>query len=148
MGTGFKAAEFLAPMTITGRDGADLHEQWQPAASAYLGMTVPNFPNFFMMYGPNTNLGSNSIIFMIECQARYIVQALQELAGKKNLEVRGDAFAAYNQELRERLQSMVWASCASWYQTAEGHNPTNWPGLTAEYRTRTARFDTANFDLS
>ncbi|MGJ8670484.1 MAG: flavin-containing monooxygenase [Oceanococcus sp.] len=148
MGTGFKAAEFLAPMTITGRDGADLHEQWQPAASAYLGMTVPSFPNFFMMYGPNTNLGSNSIIFMIECQARYIAQALQAMAGKKTLEVRGDAFAAYNQELRERLQSMVWASCESWYQTADGHNPTNWPGLTAEYRTRTARFDEAKFDLS
>ncbi len=148
MGTGFKATEFLAPMTITGRGGQDLHQSWNPAPSAYLGMNVPGFPNFFMMYGPNTNLGSNSIIFMIECQARYIVQALQALRTHRSLEVRPEAFERYNQELRGRLRNMVWAAgCESWYQTADGHNPTNWPGQTAEYRARTAAFEVQDFQF-
>ncbi|MGJ8669660.1 MAG: flavin-containing monooxygenase [Oceanococcus sp.] len=142
MGTGFKATEFLAPLSIVGRGGANLHQTWQAAPSAYLGMTVPAFPNFFMMYGPNTNLGSNSIIYMIECQARYIVQALKASAEHGSLEVREDVFMRFGQELRERLSGMIWASgCDNWYQTAEGHNPTNWPGLTAEYRDRTAVFN-------
>lgn len=149
MGTGFKATEFLAPMSIRGRGGLDLHESWKPVPAAHLGMTVPGFPNFFMMYGPNTNLGGNSIIFMIECQARYIVQALQQLREHRALEVTPQAFERYNKELRERLSKMVWATgCKSWYQTDDGHNPTNWPGPTAEYRRRTARLATEDFQFS
>ncbi len=148
-GTGFKATEYLAPMKIHGTEGRELHETWGAKVGAYLGMTVPHFPNFFMMYGPNTNLGGNSIIFMIECQARYIIQALQALKGHKTIKVREEPFAAFNQEMQDRLKNMAWASgCTSWYQTADGHNPTNWPGPTAEYRERTAAFDAADYELA
>ncbi len=149
MGTGFKATEYLAPMKIHGSAGKELHDAWGAKVGAYLGMAVPGFPNFFMMYGPNTNLGGNSIIFMIECQARYIVQALQALKGHKTINVRAEPFAAFNQEMQDRLQKMAWATgCTSWYQTADGYNPTNWPGPTAEYRERTASFDAADYELA
>jgi len=139
MGTGFKATEFLAPMTVIGRNGQSLHDHWQPIARAYLGMTVPNFPNFFLMYGPNTNLGSNSITFMIECQANYIVQALQRIREGDELEVREEVYRSYNEEMQGRLSKLVWAEgCGTWYTTSDGLNPTNWPGKTREYWDRTA----------
>lgn len=149
MGTGFKATEFLAPMHVYGDNGEELHDSWGKKVSAYLGMTVPGFPNFFMMYGPNTNLGGNSIIFMIECQARYIVQALQSLKSHKRIDVRSGPFAEFQKEMQERLQTMSWNSgCTSWYQTEDGYNPTNWPGPTAEYRERTATFDPSKYELA
>lgn len=149
MGTGFKATEYLAPMRITGEAGRDLHSTWGREVGAYLGMAVPGFPNFFMMYGPNTNLGSNSIIYMIECQARYIVQALQTLASHRQMEVTPEAFQGFRAEMQKRLGSMAWASgCTSWYQTDDGYNPTNWPGSTAEYRQRTETFTPADYRLA
>ena len=78
-GTGFESTEFLAPLEILGAKGADLNTSWQQGAEAYLGITMPKFPNFFMLYGPNTNLGHNSIIFMIECQVNYIIDAVKTL---------------------------------------------------------------------
>lgn len=147
-GTGFAATEFLAPMRIVGRGGADLHARWNGAAEAYLGMTVPDFPNLFMMYGPNTNLGGNSIIFMIECQMRYLDGALRQLRGARRLNVRKDVFEAFNDELQERLSHTIWASgCSSWYQTADGRITNNWPGRTAEYYRRTRRFDPSAYEI-
>lgn len=146
MGTGFKATEFLAPMQIRGRGGMDLHQQWQNGAEAYLGLTVPGFPNLFMMYGPNTNLGGNSIIFMIECQARYLVQALQALRETPAMEVKAAVSDKYNADIQERLRHTVWnAGCSSWYHTADGRITNNWPGQTAEYRERTSRFNPADY---
>lgn len=146
MGTGFKATEFLAPMTVIGREGRDLHRQWQPIAQAYLGMTVPGFPNFFTLYGPNTNLGSNSITFMIECQARYVVQALELIRQGDDLDVREDVYRTYSDEMQERLSKLVWAQgCGTWYTTDDGLNPTNWPGKTREYWDRTARLCREDF---
>src|SRR5699024_3210766 len=78
-GAGFEATDFLMPMTVEGRDGRDLHEQWREGAEAHLGLTVNGFPNLFMLYGPNTNLGHNSIIFMIESQIGYILSCLRHL---------------------------------------------------------------------
>src|SRR3546814_5821899 len=78
-GTGFAATQFLAPMDIAGIDGRSIHERWREGASAYLGLSVPQFPNLLLMYGPNTNLGGGSIIHMLEQQARYIVQYVQML---------------------------------------------------------------------
>lgn len=146
MGTGFKATEFLSPMQITGRDGVDLHQQWKAGAEAYLGMTVPSFPNLFLMYGPNTNLGGNSIIFMIECQGRYIVQALQALRDKASLEVRPEVHERFNAQTQDRLKHTVWnAGCSSWYHTADGRITNNWPGRTAEYRAMTAQFQPQDY---
>jgi cation diffusion facilitator CzcD-associated flavoprotein CzcO len=142
-GTGFKATEFLAPMTITGRDGRDLHTQWADGARAHLGMTVPHFPNMFLIYGPNTNLGSSSVILMMEQQARYIRQVTEELARRgpgRALEIRRAVADSYDAEVQSRLDDGVWTDCTSWYRTASGRVTTNWPGVVHEYqrRTRTA----------
>ena len=75
--TGYAAADYLGQIEVTGERGAALHERWRDGAYAYLGMTVPGFPNLFMLYGPNTNVGSNSVIFMLEAQAHYVVRALR-----------------------------------------------------------------------
>jgi len=115
--SGFRASDFLAPMRVVGRDGAELQERGHHGAKAYLGMTVPGFPNFFVMYGPNTNLGGNSIIYMIECQMRYLDGALRHLKRMRALAVRQDVFARFNEELRScsgalaRL-SGLWAAAA------------------------------------
>ncbi|OBH21027.1 4-hydroxyacetophenone monooxygenase [Mycobacterium sp. E1715] len=139
-GTGFKATEFLAPMTITGRDGRDLQSEWAEGARAHLGMAVPGFPNMFLIYGPNTNLGSSSIILMMEQQARYIRQVTEELARGgvvRAFEVRRAAEQAYDAEVQARLDAGVWTSCDSWYRAASGRVTTNWPGLVHEYQRRT-----------
>jgi cation diffusion facilitator CzcD-associated flavoprotein CzcO len=139
-GTGFKATEFLVPMTITGRDGRDLHAEWADGARAHLGMAVPGFPSMFLIYGPNTNLGSSSIILMMEQQARYIRQIAQELArggAPRAFEVRRDVEESYDAAIQFRLDDGVWTTCESWYRTESGRVTTNWPGLVHEYQHRT-----------
>jgi len=148
-GTGFKATEFLAPMTITGRDGRDLRSEWAEGARAHLGMAVPGFPNMFLIYGPNTNLGSSSVIQMIEQQARYIRQVVSELArgGRaRAFEIRRAVEAAYDAEVQSRLERGVWTDCDSWYRTASGRVTTNWPGLVHEYQRRTRTAVIADYD--
>ncbi len=150
-GTGFLATEFLVPMHITGRDGRALGEEWSRGAHAYLGMSVPGFPNFFIVYGPNTNLGGSSILSMIECQTGYLGQAATALAEGRatQLEVRREVSDRYDHEMQERLADSVWTSgCASWYQTPEGRVTTNWPGQVREYRERTASFELADYVLT
>ncbi|MFA5939721.1 MAG: NAD(P)/FAD-dependent oxidoreductase [Sinimarinibacterium sp.] len=140
-GTGFAATQFLAPMKVTGRDGLDLHANWKHGAEAYLGMAVAGFPNFFMLYGPNTNLGSGSIIFMLECQQRYVVSLLKAREQQKlaSVEISPEAQAAYVDEIRERsARSTYEGGCHSWYTTADGRNTNNWIGLQTEFKRRTA----------
>lgn len=147
-GTGFKATEFLAPMTITGRDGRDLHAEWALGARAHLGMSVPGFPNMFLIYGPNTNLGTSSIILMMEQQARYIRQITEELSRStrpRAWEVRRAVEQAYDADVQSRLDSGVWTTCDSWYRTASGRVTTNWPGLVREYQRRTATMNIADY---
>ena len=139
-GTGFKATEFLAPITVSGRGGLDLQAAWSDGARAHLGMAVPGFPNMFLIYGPNTNLGSSSIILMMEQQARYIRQLTEELVlagGSRAFEVRPDAEQAYDADVQSRLDNGVWSTCDSWYRTDSGRVTTNWPGLVREYQRRT-----------
>lgn len=140
-GTGFAATQFLAPMHVTGRDGLDLHKTWTRGAEAYLGMAVSGFPNFFMLYGPNTNLGSGSIIYMLECQQRYIVKLLQKRATERlgPVEITAEAQKAYADEMQARSQNTTFVGgCHSWYLTEDGRNTNNWVGLMREYRQRTA----------
>jgi len=140
-GTGFAATQFLAPMQVTGRDGLDLHKTWTRGAEAYLGMAVSGFPNFFMLYGPNTNLGSGSIIYMLECQQRYVVKMLQRRAAERlgPVEVTAEAQKAYVDEMQARSQNTTFVGgCHSWYITEDGRNTNNWVGLMREYRQRTA----------
>jgi hypothetical protein len=134
-------------MTVTGREDRDLDKEWADGAHAYLGMTVPGFPNLFLLYGPNTNLGGSSILSMIECQTGYLGQAVDLLAdADQPLEVRREVSDRFAREMQERLGRSVWAaSCSSWYRTPTGRIVTNWPGLVSEYRHRTAVLEPADF---
>jgi cation diffusion facilitator CzcD-associated flavoprotein CzcO len=139
-GTGFAATDFLAPMKITGRRGLDLNQCWRDGAEAHLGMTVAGFPNFFMLYGPNTNLAHNSVLYMIEGQIHYIMACLARLRRDniRSLEVKKEIQDRYNARLQQRLKNGQWSKgCTSWYLTATGRNATNWPGYSIEYRLRT-----------
>jgi cation diffusion facilitator CzcD-associated flavoprotein CzcO len=137
--TGFRTTEFLAPMEVRGSGGRMLQDAWKDGAEAYLGVAVSGFPNLFILYGPNTNLGHNSIIFMVECQVSYVLQCIQALArrGLASLEVRQDAMARFNQEVQAMASDTVWdADCGNWYKTAAGRITNNWPDFTFRYRRR------------
>jgi cation diffusion facilitator CzcD-associated flavoprotein CzcO len=146
-GTGFTSTDFLAPMTIVGRRGLDLNDAWRSGAEAYLGVAVSGFPNLFLLYGPNTNLGHNSILFMIECQVRYTIKCIERLRQKRLalLELRADAMRTYNRQLQERHKQLVWNTCTSWYIHESGKNTNNWPGSTVKYWLRTRRPDASAF---
>ncbi|NIH80315.1 flavin-containing monooxygenase [Amycolatopsis viridis] len=146
-GTGFHATDFLVPMTVRGRGGVELAKRWRDGAWAYLGMTVPGFPNLFLVYGPNTNLGGNSIVFMLESQARYIVQAVRALAGRPGtaLDVKPEVAARFDTALQRRLARSVWTRCASWYRTGTGRIVNNWPGTVTRYRRRTRTLDLRDY---
>ena len=135
-GTGFAATDFLAPMSIRGRDGRDLNAAWREGAAAYLGMSVPGFPNFFMLYGPNTNLGHNSIVYMLESQVAHVMRCLRALRATSSTTVEVDAgvHRAFNTRLQARLGSSVWNGCTSWYLDRQGRNSANWPGFSFRYR--------------
>ncbi|WP_225727872.1 MULTISPECIES: NAD(P)/FAD-dependent oxidoreductase [unclassified Nocardia] len=149
-GTGFKGTEFLWPMAIYGRGGRKLSDEWQDGAHAHLGITVPNFPNMFLVYGPNTNLGVGSIIYMIESQARYIRQAVRLLADRPGhtLEVRPEPEERFNTALQQRLNRTPWNFCTSWYRNSAGRITNNWPGSQLSYRRRTRRLDPADFAIT
>ncbi|MFJ2033318.1 flavin-containing monooxygenase [Streptosporangium sp. NPDC087985] len=133
--TGFQTTGFLAPIEVTGRGGRRLSEEWKEGAEAYLGIAVPYFPNLFLLYGPNTNLGHNSIVFMLECQAGYIMGCLPYLARRGPMEVRPEAMEAWRRSLERAMDTMVWgAGCTSWYKNASGRVTNNWPAPTTVYR--------------
>jgi cation diffusion facilitator CzcD-associated flavoprotein CzcO len=141
-GTGFKATDPLAEIDIYGPGGRSLKDDWKAGAEAYLGTAVAGYPNLFLLLGPNTGLGHNSIIYMIESQVHYIMECLRLMdeRGIHALDPKEEVQAAYNHELQERLARTVWQSgCQSWYLTEDGRNTTIWPGFTFSYRKRTRR---------
>lgn len=144
LATGFQAAEAMAPFPVVGRDGAELNEVWRDGAKAYLGTTVPGFPNLFLIVGPNTGLGHNSMVFMIESQLHYVMDALERMdrARLAAVDTRADVAEAYNERLQQRLQRTVWSTggCTSWYQARDGRITTLWPGSTLAFRWHTRRF--------
>lgn len=149
LGTGFAATDFLAPMRITGLDGRELREDWAAGAEAHLGITVSGFPNLFLLYGPNTNLGHSSIVFMLEAQIRYAMRAVERLAGGdvRRLDVRAEAQRASNAVVQRQIKATVWdRGCSSWYTTDSGRNTNNWPGFTFAYRFATRRLRDADFE--
>src|SRR5262249_14304194 len=117
LSTGFESTRFLAPMEVRGSDGRELNEAWRRGAEAYLGMTVAGFPNFFIMYGPNTNLGSGSVISVLECQLPYILDAVDTLSLRGGwMSVRPEVQEAFDREIQERLAGSVWMTgCNNWY---------------------------------
>jgi cation diffusion facilitator CzcD-associated flavoprotein CzcO len=146
--TGFRATEFLVPMQVTGRGGRTLEEAWADGAEAHLGIAVAGFPNLFLLYGPNTNLGHNSIVAMIEAQLDYVTSALTTMRrrGFAAVAVRPEVQAVSNAALQNRIRDSVWnAGCDSWYKTASGKITNNWPGTAHAYRRATRRFDPDEF---
>jgi cation diffusion facilitator CzcD-associated flavoprotein CzcO len=144
--TGFKTNPFLLGLDIRGKGGLTIKEAWKDGPANYLGMAVTNFPNLFMMYGPNTNLGHNSIILMSEAQAEYIAQCAQAVKQNKlkTMEVSAETMKAYHQSTQKRLGEMIWATVEdSWYKSANGNIPNNYPGRTMEYmcKTKSVNFD-------
>lgn len=138
--TGFHATEFLLPMTVTGTHGRNLHDQWRDGAEAYLGMAAPGFPNLFFLYGPNTNLGHNSIVHMLEAQVGYVMRCLHLIALRGRMEVTEAALSAYTTALNRALSATVWnQGCRSWYKTEAGRITNNWPRSARDYRRLTRR---------
>ncbi|TDI62800.1 MAG: NAD(P)/FAD-dependent oxidoreductase [Alphaproteobacteria bacterium] len=137
-GTGFTASEFLSPMTILGKDGQDLRQGWGDNPRAYLGITVPGFPNFFCLYGPNTNIVVNgSIIFFAECEVRYVLRCIKLLVeeGKASMECRQDIHDDFNVEIDAANEQMAWGlpGFNSWYKNSEGRVTQNWPHPLLDY---------------
>jgi cation diffusion facilitator CzcD-associated flavoprotein CzcO len=150
-GTGFEISGNLTRMKIFGRDGRELNQTWEhKGKGAHLGVTVAGFPNLFLLVGPNTGLAHSSMIFMIERQVDYVLQAMR-LASRTHaqaVEVREDVQDRYVSRLQSRLQDSVWASgCQSWYLDENGRNIAIWPSFTTAYWLRTRRLNPADFEL-
>lgn len=151
LATGFASHDFVAPMRIAGRGGRTLAEEWGELPRAYLGLTVPGFPNMFLLYGPNTNGGSGSVVNTLECGIGHVLAALRgmEASGAARIEVRREAAATFDRELRAALAKTVWHSgCGSWYIDENGNDPSNWPWLWSRYRRRTAQLAPGAYELS
>ena len=153
LGTGFRATEPLIGVRVVGRGGVEIHDAWRERMSAYLGVTVSGFPNFFLLLGPNTGLGHNSIILMIEAQVAHVMSCLglMERRRKSVLEVREDTQKKFVAEVHRRLEGTVWQSggCKSWYQDQRtGENTTLWPGSVVSYVRRTRSVSAADYELT
>jgi cation diffusion facilitator CzcD-associated flavoprotein CzcO len=151
--TGFHVTEPPIARRITGRDGRTLAELWDEAAmAAYNGTTIHGFPNLFQIVGPNTALGHSSIIFIIESQVRYIVDAVRTMRreGLGAVEPTADAQQAWNDAIQERMKPTVWTTggCASWYLDKFGNNTTLWPGQTFSFRRHLSTFDKAAYTVT
>jgi cation diffusion facilitator CzcD-associated flavoprotein CzcO len=151
LATGFKTHGFVAPLEITGAEGRTLAQKWGGEPRAYLGITVPEFPNLFLLYGPNTNGGTGSVIYTIEAAMAHVISALDALerADARRIEVRRAAAEAFDRSLRTALAGTVWHSgCSNWYVDENGFDPNQWPWLWTQYRRRTAQIEPAHYELA
>ncbi len=151
-GTGFTASEFLTPMTVTGAHGKDLHETWGIDACAYMGLTLPDFPNFFCLYGPNTNLVLHgNLVFFLECQSAYVLSAIKVLldTGKSAMSLRPEVFDEYRAEVTaaSALRAWGWSRTHSWYQNAEGRSTIMWPLPAQRYLEGTEQAHVEHYDF-
>lgn len=148
--TGFYASEDILQYDVVGKNERLLNEEWSDGPEGYLGTTISGYPNMFTIVGPNTGLGHNSMIYMIESQVRYISEAIQYMNKNKvkAIDVKPDVQKSYNEKIQKRLQNTIWKSgCKSWYMTKSGKNTTLWPGFTFEYRARTYFFQPNDYEL-
>ena len=148
LGTGFQVTQYLSKVHIVGKGGIALDHEWRSSLRNYLGISISGFPNLFLLMGPNTGLGHNSMIFMIEAQARYAASAVATLRDRKltSLDVRRDAENAFREQLAHKMKHTVWTTgCASWYQTPDGE-VFLWPSASVEYWWRTRKLDLAAYE--
>jgi hypothetical protein len=154
-GTGFSTTDFLAHIPVLGEGGRSLAGAWSDGAHAYLGTTVPGFPNCYLLYGPNTNLGHNSILFMVERQINLILQALAVQVrgaggggGIPRVAVSDEAYRRDDQRTQRLLSATAWvAGCTSWYKNASGRVTNNWPSWTVRYWYDTLRLRPADLGI-
>jgi 4-hydroxyacetophenone monooxygenase len=151
-GTGFQPSKFLTPMKVVGRGGVELHERWDGNARAYLGVTVPGFPNFYMLYGPNTNIVVNgSIIWFTECEVRYVMDCIKHILEGEHraLDVKEDVHDRYNEAIDAENLRMAWgvSTVNSWYKSESGRVAQNWPFPLLEFWKRTREVDAADYEL-
>jgi cation diffusion facilitator CzcD-associated flavoprotein CzcO len=152
-GTGFHVTDSFDYLNVVGRGGRDLAKEWRDQGiSTYYGITVSGFPNFFFLLGPNTGLGHNSVVFMIESQIKYVEQCLDLLdrTGADALDVRPRVQSAFDREIQGKLVRGVWTQggCKSWYLDANGQNKTVWPGFTWRYWLRTNKLRPQDYELT
>ena len=150
-GTGFDSTDFLRTVQISGLAGRTLHDEWNQQPRCLYGMTTRGFPNLFVLYGPNTNLGHNSIIYMVESQVNYIIQCMRwmQLNGKRTIQASEQALQQYNNRLQSQLQDSVWAAdCSSWYKKSDGTISNNWSGAALSYRRLTRRPRMTEFEFT
>lgn len=148
--TGFDVTATFARMDLVGRGGLRLKEAWADAMGAYQGITVAGFPNYFMLLGPNTGLGHNSVVSMIEVQVQHVLDCLKALrGGTRAIEVRPEAQARFLDRIRTRLSDSIWQAggCRSWYLDAQGRNATLWPDSVMAYRRSARRARMADYRL-
>jgi 4-hydroxyacetophenone monooxygenase len=151
-GTGFQPSRFLTPMKVVGRGGVDLHDHWDGEARAYLGVSVPGFPNFFVLYGPNTNIVVNgSIIWFSECEVRYVMDCIRTVlaGGHRGLDVKRDVHDRYNEEIDAENLRMAWgvSDVNSWYKNANGRVTQNWPFPLLEFWKRTREVNPDDYEF-
>jgi cation diffusion facilitator CzcD-associated flavoprotein CzcO len=148
-GTGFHVTDMPIAERVRGADGRSLAETWAGSQCAHLGVSVAGFPNFFMLLGPNTGLGHTSVVFMIESQVAYVLDALREMdaRGASSVDVRPEVQEAFIAAIDRDMGRTVWMTggCSSWYLDATGRNSTLWPDFTWRYRLRTRRFEPADY---
>jgi cyclohexanone monooxygenase len=148
--TGYAAADYLGQLDVIGEGGRSLHDTWRDGAYAYMGMAVPGFPNFFMLYGPNTNVGSNSVIFMLEAQANYVVRVLKHMRrrGRRYVAVRPAAMADFLAKIDGWMEGTVWTTrCSNYFRAANGRVVTQWPRSARVFWTMTRRFKRSDYDF-
>jgi cation diffusion facilitator CzcD-associated flavoprotein CzcO len=146
--TGFDVEHAYGPIELRGRGGCSFGQALEDGAGAYKGATVAGFPNFFMITGPNTLLGHNSMLYMIESGVRYAVDGVRRVLrdGLHSVEVKPEVQGAYNRRLQQKLKGTVWhTGCKSWYLDSRGRNLVIWPGFTFHYRHITRRFDIGSY---
>jgi cation diffusion facilitator CzcD-associated flavoprotein CzcO len=151
LATGFQTHGFVTPMAVTGREGRALSDVWAGVPRAYLGLSVPGFPNFFLLYGPNTNGGSGSVVFTIEAGIAHVIAALRALdrSREREIEIRPEAAAGFDADLRDALRGTVWhTGCTNWYVDEHGEDPNQWPWTWSAYRRRTATLTPGAYRLS
>jgi len=143
LATGFKSHDFVAPMEIRGVGGCRLADEWAETPKAYLGLSVPAFPNMFLLYGPNTNGGTGSVVFIVEAGMTHVLAALAELkrTGTRTIEVRREIADDFHREVKQALPDTVWTGCGNWYLDESGHSPNQWPWRWATYTRRTRQLE-------
>jgi cation diffusion facilitator CzcD-associated flavoprotein CzcO len=149
--TGFTPTDPPIAHVLRDADGRTMSEHWQGSPQAYLGTTVAGFPNLFMLWGPNLNLGHSSIVYMLESQIGYVMQALDAMDARERatLEVKPQVQDEWNDYLQERLAGTVWdtGGCRSWYLDANGRDSVMWPDFTFNFRRRVSEFDPNDYRL-